>query len=269
MLLNKSKPLVMGILNITPDSFADGGKYFNNEEKCLEDALQMEKFGAAFIDIGAESSRPGSLAISAKEEIERLEKILPLLLKNLSIPISLDTYKPEVTKWGLDNGVKIINDITGFINEQMIKIVSEYKASCIIMHMLGNPQDMQANPKYEKNVSEEVFAFLKKQSEKLLSAGVKDIAIDPGIGFGKTLEHNLTILREIKNFSALGLPVLLGTSRKAFIGNISDVSVENRLPGTIAVNVFGFLNGVSIFRVHDVKEAKLSLELIDKIMDRK
>jgi len=259
----------MGVLNITPDSFSDGGKYFDGKvllSRVVEDALQMEKDGADFIDVGGESTRPGSEKISINEELERVVPVISELKKKIKIPISIDTYKHEVAEESLKSGAVIVNDISGFkFDIENAEVTAEYNASCILMHIKGTPTDMQKNPVYE-NVIEEVFDYLKESIDIAQSFGISQIIIDPGIGFGKTLEHNLTLLKNLKRFTELKQPILLGVSNKSFIDKIFPAPVNERLEGTIAANTIGIINGANIIRVHDVLENKKAARVTDKIL---
>ncbi|MFA5405447.1 MAG: dihydropteroate synthase [Ignavibacteria bacterium] len=258
----------MGIINITPDSFSDGGKYFDgkiNYDKILEDALKMEKDGADFLDIGGESTRPGSEKISIEEELERVIPAIELIRKYSDTPISIDTYKSEVAEEALKAGVDIVNDISGFrFDENMANVTAKHKATCILMHIKGTPRDMQINPEY-KNVIEEVYNYLSDSIKIAESAGIKQIITDVGIGFGKNLQNNLELIKNLSEFKKLGYPILLGVSRKRFIDNISPASVNERLEGTIAANVSGILNGANIIRVHSVSENKKAALIADKL----
>jgi len=268
------KTLLMGIINLTPDSFSGDGLLNTPErtdslEKIIfEKAEQMVKDGADIIDIGAESSRPGAKPISEKEEIKRVSLCLKLLVKKFKIPISVDTYKPKVAKVGLDLGASIINDITGLKEAKMRKIIAEYKAAAVIMHMKGMPRTMQANPQYHSLVGE-VISFLSSAVDSAVKDGIcpESIIVDPGIGFGKTLEHNLTILKNIKEFKVLGKPILLGVSRKSFIGKILNVNPEERIFGTSAAAAMAIKDGVNILRVHDVKEIRQVTKICDSIIN--
>jgi dihydropteroate synthase len=258
----------MGIINITPDSFSDGGKYFDgkiNFDKILQDALKMEKDGADFIDIGGESTRPGSEKISKDVELERVIPAIELIRKNSDIPISIDTYKSEVAEEALKCGADIVNDISGFrFDKNIANITAKYDATCILMHIKGTPKNMQVNPEY-KNVVKEVFNYLSDSIEIAKSAGVKQIITDVGIGFGKNLQNNLDLIRNLSEFKKLGYPILMGVSRKRFIDNIYPTSMNERLEGTIAANVTGILNGANIIRVHDVLENKKAALIADKL----
>jgi len=254
----------MGICNITPDSFSDGGRFLNMKNALIH-IEQLIIDGADIIDIGGESSRPGSLRILEDEEWQRVGGIIKECKKRFPIPISLDTYKPEVARKALDIGVEIINDITGMIDFDLRKIVSEYDATVVIMHMKGDPKTMQKNPKY-KDVILEIQDFLKQQIEICESEGVKKLIIDPGIGFGKSFEDNLKIMENLEKFSELGKPVLLGTSRKSFLGQLTGIKdPEKRDEATHETTKTGLRKGVSIFRVHDVRGTK---KIIEKLRNK-
>ena len=262
---------IMGILNITPDSFSDGGKYFDGNvlmDKVMSDAVRMEKEGADFIDVGGESRRPGSIPIGIDEELCRVIPVIGELKKKLSIPISIDTYKHEVAEEALKAGAEIVNDISGFkFDIENAEVTAEYNASCILMHIKGTPRNMQENPQYE-NVVKEVYDYLKESADIARSFGIKQIITDVGIGFGKTLEHNLELIRNLGKFRELGYPVLLGVSRKSFLNKIYPSDVSERLEGTISANVAGILNGANIIRVHDVRENKTASVIADKILKK-
>lgn len=263
-----SRTHIMGVLNITPDSFSDGGKYFESNlklEKVIEDAVQMEIDGADFIDVGGESTRPGSESITIDEELERVIPVINTLKKKISIPVSIDTYKHEVAEEALKAGAEIVNDISGFnFDDKLPELTAKYNASCILMHIKGTPKDMQKNPKYE-NVVEEVFEYLNTAVTKAKDAGINQIMTDVGIGFGKSLEHNLELIKHLKRFKDLGFPILLGLSRKSFMDKIFPTPVEERLEGTIATNSIGIINGANIIRVHDVLQNKRASRIADKL----
>ena len=258
----------MGILNITPDSFSDGGKYFDdklNLKKIVDDAVQMEKDGADFIDVGGESTRPGSENISIDEELKRVIPVISELRKKITLPISIDTYKSEVAEEALKSGACIVNDISGFqFDEKLPAVTAKYNASCILMHIKGTPKDMQKDPVYG-DVVREVYDYLKESISIAKKNSIEQIITDPGIGFGKTLEHNLELIRNIGEFKKLGCPVLLGASRKSFIDKIQKTPVDERLEASIAANTIGIINGANIIRVHDVKENQKASVLTDKI----
>jgi len=261
------KTLVMGILNTTPDSFYDGGKY-TNLDKAIEHALAMEKEGADIIDVGGESSRPGSEPVPLEVELERVIPVIKEISSKVKIPISIDTVKAKVAVKALDAGASIINDISGLrFDPEMAKTAAQYDAPVVIMHMKGTPKDMQNNPEYN-SVMGEIISFLRQQTEYAINTGINQdkIIIDPGIGFGKKLEHNLEIIRNAGELKTLGFPILAGPSRKSFIGNIlNNQPPEERLEGTIASAVVLALNGVDILRVHDVEKIKKALKVVDKI----
>ncbi|MEK6876740.1 MAG: dihydropteroate synthase [Nanoarchaeota archaeon] len=261
--LKFDRTLVMGILNVTPDSFYDG-KLFFNPDKAIEHAKQMVKDGADIIDVGGESSRPGSEPVSKEEELRRVSPIIKKLKDEIKVPISIDTYKPKVAEECIKLGASIINDINGLRNEEMIKVAAKYKVPVVIMHMKGTPKTMQHNPVY-KDVIEEIKEFFSQQIKKAKKAGIKDIIIDPGIGFGKTAEHNLQILKNLSEFKELNCPILVGTSRKSFIGNITGLPVNERLEGTLAAISIAIINGANIVRVHDVKECKRAAMVADAV----
>ena len=257
---------IMGILNVTPDSFSDGGK-FTSVERAVEHARNMVKEGADIIDIGGESSRPFSSPVSEEEEMRR---ILPVIeeLSDLKVPISVDTYKPKVAEEALKRGASIVNDIFGLRKEGMAEVVRDYDAAVVIMHMKGEPKNMQMNPSYEDTIGE-IMRFFRERVEFALSKGIEEdkIILDPGIGFGKRVEDNLMLIRSLESFRCLGYPILMGTSRKSFIGKILDLDVNERLEGTIATNVISLLHGASIFRIHDVKENLRALKIAEAIKE--
>ncbi len=261
--LDFEKTMIMGVLNVTPDSFSDGGMFINLD-KAVEQAKRMVKDGANIIDIGGESSRPGSGPVSEKEELKRVKPVIQTLVKEIKVPISIDTYKPKVAKECLKLGVNIVNDISGLRNKEMIKIVAKYKTPVVIMHMKGIPKNMQENPTYE-DVVNEIKEFLEERINEAKKSEINDIIIDPGIGFGKATEHNLQILKRLNEFKTLGCPILVGPSRKSFIGNITGLPVNERLEGTLASISIAIINGANIIRVHDVKECKRAVQIADAI----
>ncbi len=247
--------VVMGVLNVTPDSFSDGGQFFD-AAKAIERGLRMAADGAAIIDVGGESTRPGSASVSADEQIERVVPVIKALRKKIDVPISIDTYKLEVAKAALEAGAGMINDITALSDERMAELAAKHDMPVVLMHMQGTPATMQTEPKYEDVVGE-VLQFLLERAGRAEDAGIdkKKIFIDPGIGFGKTLEHNLLLLRNIDKFVAAGYRVLVGTSRKSFIGKLTDrEKPSERIFGTAATVALCVASGVSIVRVHDVAE---------------
>ncbi len=255
---------IMGILNVTPDSFSDGGRYLE-VNKAVEHALKMVRDGADIIDVGGESTRPFSKKISRDEELERVIPVIEALAKELSVPISIDTYKGEVAEKSLKAGASIINDISALrFDPQMASIAAGACVPLILMHIKGTPQNMQDNPVYDDVVSE-ILKFFEKAIERAVSAGVREdlIIIDPGIGFGKTFDHNLEIIRELAGFESLNKPVLLGSSNKAFIGHILDR--DTRDTGTMATVAAGVMNGANIVRVHNIPKAAETVKIIDAI----
>ncbi|MGC8686998.1 MAG: dihydropteroate synthase [Thermoplasmata archaeon] len=262
--LELKKTRIMGILNITPDSFSDGGKYLKKSD-AIRQAKKMVEEGADIIDVGAESTRPGSTPISKQEEISRIEPIIDDLV-SLPVPISVDTYKPEVAEFALDKGAKIINDVYGLRKDGMVETIKRYNAGVIIMHMKGEPSEMQKNPSYV-NVVSEVIQFLRERALFAIGNGIKKdlIAIDPGIGFGKKIQHNIQILKELSSFRSLGFPIVLGASRKGFIGEILNKNVNERLIGSVSTALIAAINGAKILRVHDVKETKEALQIFEEL----
>ncbi len=227
--------------------------------------MKMEKDGADFLDIGGESTRPGSEKVSVETELERVIPVIELIRKNSDIPISIDTYKSEVAEEALKKGADIVNDISGFrFDKKIAKITAKYNATCILMHIKGSPKNMQVNPVYE-NVVEEVYTYLLESILMAENAGIKQIVTDVGIGFGKNLQNNLDLIKNLSVFKKLGYPILLGVSRKRFIENISQTPVNERLEGTIAANIAGILNGANIIRVHDVLENRQAALIADKL----
>jgi dihydropteroate synthase len=257
------RTLIMGILNVTPDSFSDGGLYVNTDA-AVAHAKKMVADGADIIDVGGESSRPGSAPLTEQEELQRVLPVLSRLQRKISVPISIDTYKPKVAAKCLDAGATIINDITGLTNPDMVKVASEYRVPVVMMHMKGSPQTMQENPEY-KDVIGEIRTFFEKQIAFVSNEGIETIILDPGIGFGKTVEHNLMILCHLNVFTNLCCPVLVGPSRKNFLGVITGLPIRDRIEGTIAAVTAAVLNGANIVRVHDVKECKRAVQVADAI----
>ena len=248
-------PLIMGVINVTPDSFSDGG-LFLEADSAMEHGELLAGEGAVILDVGGESTRPGSEGVSAEEELGR---VLPVVerLGGAGHRVSIDTAKAAVARAALDAGATIVNDVTAFRREPgMAALVAERGAGCVLMHMLGEPRTMQDNPRYEDVVSE-VKAFLEERLAFAVSQGVAEerVWLDPGIGFGKTVEHNLELLRRLDEIVAIGRPVVIGTSRKSFLGTLTGGKPEaERLPGTIATNVIALERGASVFRVHDVTQ---------------
>ena len=251
----------MGIINVTPDSFYDGGSYLNNKD-VINKVGKMLEDGADIIDLGGYSTRPGAKNISIKEEEKRTIPILKLILKTFkNTIISIDTFRSEVAKKALDNGALIVNDVSGGdLDSNMYKIVEKFNASYIMMHMKGTPKNMQNNPQY-KNVTVEIINNLSQKIKKAESFNIRDIILDPGFGFGKTTNHNFKLLNDLSLFKNLDRPVLVGISRKSMIYKTLDIKPENALNGTTSLNTIALLNGANILRVHDVKEAKEVIKL--------
>lgn len=261
------KTYIMGILNVTPDSFSDNGLYFD-KTRAIKRALQMAEEGADIIDIGGESTRPGSEPLAIEEELRRTIPVIEALLKETNIPLSIDTYKSGVAKKALDAGASMVNDISGLrFDPGMAKVVAEYKVPLVVMHMKGTPKDMQTNPVYEA-LMPEIMDSLRESIRFAIESGVPEdkIIIDPGIGFGKTYEHNLEIINSLQSLSLMEKPILIGLSRKAFIGKVlGDVPPQERLEGTAAAVSISIMNGANIIRVHDVKEMAKVAKVADAI----
>jgi len=261
------KTHLMGILNVTPDSFTDGGIFFR-KDSAVEHGLRMVEDGADLIDIGGESTRPGSDPVGYEEEVRRTIPVIEELAKRVNVPISIDTYKADVAKRALDAGASMVNDISGLrFDPEMAGVVAEYRAPVVVMHIRGTPKNMQVNPEYEALIPE-IIDYLRISMRLAVDAGVGEdmIIIDPGIGFGKTFEHNLQILKNLHEFTLLEKPLLIGPSRKAFIGNIlGNASPSERLEGTAAAVAISIMNGAHIVRVHDVKEMAKVAKVADAI----
>lgn len=256
---------IMGILNANEDSFFKNSRFDNSQasfkiEKMIED-------GANIIDIGAVSSRPGSLPVSSDEELNRIKDIVQTIYKNRyfeKVDFSIDSYKPKVIEYVLDHGFKIVNDITGLENDEVCKLTAKYSAQAVIMHMQNNQTNMQEDPFYE-DVIVEIDDFFKQRVEKAKSFGVEDIVLDVGIGFGKTLKHNLLLLKNLEHFKHFGYELLIGASRKSMINMITPSEIENRLPGTLAIHLESLRYGASIIRCHDVKEHFQAIKVFEAI----
>jgi dihydropteroate synthase len=270
--LHRDGPLIMGILNATPDSFSDGGQ-FNNIEAAINHGKRMIDEGADIIDIGGESTRPGSERVSVKDQIERVEPIIYAISETLPehVEISIDTTRSEVAEAALNSGATIVNDVSGGNDDpEIIDLCADKKCPYIIMHMLGSPETMQSDPVYN-NVVSEIKIFLESRIEDCIKAGIdkNNIVIDPGIGFGKTREHNLTLLKNLKSFVDTEHSVLLGTSRKRFMGSICPVNTAEELIGaTAATTALGVHAGVKIFRVHDVKPNRQAADVAWSILNQ-
>ncbi len=260
-------PILMGVLNVTPDSFSDGGKYLNPDD-AVKHALKMVKQGAQIIDIGGESTRPGSEPVPVDEQISRIKPVLESLRSKSDVIISIDTTQSEVAKTCLQAGANMINDISALrTDDKMAKVIAKHKAAIVLMHMQGDPQTMQEKPKY-LNIIKEIKDFLLQAAEKAMEAGIdeKSIVLDPGIGFGKTVNHNLILIRELSQFHEMQHPVLMGVSRKSFIGKVLGLKDPNeRLIGTAVATAWCVAGNAQILRVHDVKEMAQVVKMIKAI----
>ena len=258
---------LMGVLNVTPDSFSDGGRFFKLEE-AVKQGIKLAEEGADIIDIGGESTRPGSEPVPIEEELRRIIPVIEQLAQIIKVPISIDTYKSKVAKEALDAGAWMVNDISGLrFDPEMKKVIAEYDVPVVLMHIQGTPRNMQENPKYE-NLLEDIKSYLNQSISIAEEAGIGEdkIIIDPGIGFGKTLDDNLKILKNLREFKSLEKPVMIGVSRKSFIGKILDLPTDERLEGSLASMAVAIMNGANILRVHDVKESKRVAKLVDAIL---
>jgi len=257
----------MGVINVTPDSFSDGGQFFQVNHAIIQ-ALELIKQGAHIIDIGGESTRPGADVVTIIEEINRVVPVIKKLRGlNSKITISIDTTKPEVMQAAIEAGANFINDVNALQSQGATKVVAISNLPVCIMHKQGQPKTMQAQPQYA-DVLSEVLEFFKVRLDDCLSAGIRadNIILDPGIGFGKTLEHNLALLRNIKQLKSLGYPILIGVSRKSIIGEILNAEVDDRLYGSLAIAQFAYTQGVEYLRVHDVKATSDVLKVTQKLM---
>ena len=266
-LKHQSYTLIMGILNMTPDSFSDGGQ-FKSHNKAIDHALKMVEEGANIIDIGGESTRPGAEAVQLEEELSRTIPIIEAIRLKSDCLISIDTYKSKVAMAALAAGADMVNDISGLtFDHNMASLVAERNVPVIIMHIKGKPGDMQKNPNYD-NLIKEIKVFFEVQIAIAKKAGIDsgNIILDPGIGFGKRLEDNFEIIRELGQISTMGYPVLLGPSRKSFIGFTLDLPIEERIEGTLASITAGVINGARIVRVHDIRATRRTLTITEKIM---
>jgi len=263
----RQRTVVMGILNVTPDSFYDGGRYAR-AEAAVQRALQMVQDGADIVDIGGESTRPGSQPVPEEEELRRVLPVIEAVRGQVDVPISIDTTKSRVAERALQAGACMVNDISGLgFDPRMAEVVARHGALCCVMHIQGTPQTMQQNPQYE-DVVRDIRRYFEERLALAERAGIprENIWLDPGIGFGKTVEHNLEILRRLREFTAFGLPILIGTSRKSFIGKIlGDLPPEERLEGTAATVAIAIMNGANAVRVHDVREMVRVARMTDAV----
>lgn len=264
----KNETVIMGIINTTPDSFFDGGKYLKIRDAC-ERADKIVKEGAHIIDVGGMSTRPGSKPVNIKEELERTIPLINYIKKNHDILISIDTCRSEAAESAIKEGADIINDISGLVlDEKMKQVAAQSGANLILMHMKGTPENMQNNPVYDDLIGE-IYDFFRIQTNIAISAGVRqeNIIIDPGLGFGKTPEHNFEIIKKLSDFKSLGYPIMAGASRKSFTGLLLNLLPEDRLEGSLAAAALCVLNGASILRVHDVKETIRAIKLVKAIQN--
>ena len=253
-------PKIMGILNTTPDSFSDGGKY-NSLDAAIIHARKMVNEGADMLDVGGYSSRPGASDVSLQEELDRVIPVIEKIRSEMDIPISIDTFRSEVAAQAISDGAHIVNDISaGEDDPAMIATVGKLNVPYIAMHKQGQPKTMQHNPKYQ-NVVESVFEYLSKKKKECVDAGIVDLIIDPGFGFGKTIKHNYLLLNNLERFRLLDIPILVGVSRKSMIHKVLNTSAEEALNGTSFLHAFALQNGANILRVHDVLEAKECVKL--------
>ncbi len=257
------KVQLMGILNCTPDSFYDGGRFFDEQQAVLR-GIEMAREGADYLDIGGESTRPDSVDVSEEEELRRVIPVIKALSQHLTIPLSIDSSKAKVAACALEAGATLINDVTGFQTIEMRSLAASARVPICVMHMQGTPRTMQKAPFYPQGVVQEVADWFQNRIEELLKIGVleRNIILDPGIGFGKTVEHNLEILKNLSSFLSLGFPLLIGLSRKSFMTKLLGKPSTELLSTTLALNTMSILKGASIIRVHDIKEHR---DLIDML----
>jgi dihydropteroate synthase len=260
-----SRAVVMGILNVTPDSFSDGGR-FDRVERAVEHALRMQEEGADIIDLGGESTRPGAAAVTVDEELGRVIPVIRALRQQTSLPISIDTSKPEVMRAAVGEGANMVNDVNALQANGAVQTCAELEVPVCLMHMQGEPRTMQQDPQYD-DVVKDVAAYLQQRSIECIESGIhrNNIVIDPGFGFGKTLRHNLELLNGLESISGLELPVLVGISRKSMLGAILDRPVNERLYAGIAAAVIAYQKGARLFRVHDVGPTRDALAVCDAL----
>jgi dihydropteroate synthase len=260
--LDLTTPKVMGIVNVTPDSFSDGGQ-FASSNLAIAHALKLVDEGAAILDIGGESTRPNATSVSLQQELDRVIPVIEALVSQINIPISIDTYKPAVMQAAIAAGASIVNDVRALQEEGGLSIVANSNAGVCLMHMQGMPQTMQLNPQY-KDVINDVKTFLAARLQASIGAGVpaSRILLDPGFGFGKTREHNITMIKQLKSFTELGQPLLVGLSRKSILGQMTGNYVDARLYASIAASVISAQKGANILRVHDVKATVEALKVV-------
>ncbi|MGM0593639.1 MAG: dihydropteroate synthase [Pseudomonadota bacterium] len=265
--LDLSHPRVMGVLNVTPDSFSDGGRFLG-KDAAIAQALTMVGEGAAIIDIGGESTRPGSEGVSLEEELQRVVPVVEALASELPVPISVDTSKPAVMRAAVEAGAGMINDVYALRQEGAVEAAATLEVPVCLMHMQGEPRTMQASPHYDDVVAE-VAAFLRQRAAACVEAGIprERIVLDPGFGFGKTLSHNLVLLKHLAELNLDGMPVLVGMSRKSMIGKVLDAEVDKRMFGSIAVATLAAWQGAKIVRAHDVQATADALRMVAAVME--
>lgn len=260
------KTIIMGVLNVTPDSFSDGGKYLRKPD-AIKKAGEILAQGADIIDVGGLSTRPGSRPVDEQEEASRVIPIIDEIVKRFKAPVSIDTYRANIARKAIDAGACMVNDISALrFDKDMASTVSESEVGIVLMHMQGTPENMQKDPQY-KDTIDEIFSFLRDQADLAMDSGINQekIIIDPGIGFGKRLIHNLTVFKRLGEFKSLGFPLLVGASRKSFIDMISDTPADKRLPGSLAAALWSVSNSADILRVHDVEETRKALDVFEAI----
>ncbi len=258
------RTLIVGVLNVTPDSFSDGGRFLQFDH-AVGHAVEMVAHGADIIDVGGESSRPGAATVSEQEELDRVAPIVAEIVREVSVPVSIDTTKPAVARECLRKGARIVNDITALVQPAMLELTAQAGAAAVLMHMRGTPETMQGDTAYEDVVGE-IKAFLAERLAAARAAGLTDLAVDPGIGFGKTAAQNYEIIQRLGELASLGVPILVGPSRKSFLSSLpSKPPVDQRLPGTLAACCAAVLHGAGLVRVHDVRECRQAIEVIDAV----
>ena len=265
--LDLTSPCVMGIVNVTPDSFSDGGQ-FAATNLAIEHALKLVEEGAAILDIGGESTRPNATPVGLQEELDRAIPVIEALVSQVNIPISIDTYKPQVMQAAIAAGASIVNDVRALQEEGALQVVSKSSAGVCLMHMQGIPANMQDNPQYD-NVVNDVIAFLQERLQASIHAGIAKnrILLDPGFGFGKTRAHNIALIQQLESFAAIGQPLLVGLSRKSVLGQMTGNDVDARLYASIAASVIAAMKGAKILRVHDVKATVEALKVVSALND--
>jgi dihydropteroate synthase len=267
--LDLSRPHVMGIVNVTPDSFSDGGKH-NSLEQAVEHALQLVEDGADILDIGGESTRPGATPVALQQELGRVIPVIERLRPMAGVPLSIDTYKPEVMQAAIEAGADIVNDVFALRQPGALEAVAKSRAGVCLMHMQGTPQTMQSDPQYD-DVMAEVKAFLETRLQAAVAAGIpaERIVLDPGFGFGKRTLHNVALLQGLPDLSSLGRPLLVGLSRKSVLGSLTGADVNTRLHASIAASVISAMKGAKIIRVHDVKATADALKIVTAVLSEK